>query len=114
VISEGAKRTYDWNDLVRKRIITHDVDGMPFVLTIEPDNKSFHAFNTSAGSERLRFVLRDSTTMTDAGTGSLWTLNGVCIEGAHKGMKLVRVQAYQEYLHSWEQFHPESRRVVEN
>jgi hypothetical protein len=29
-------------------------------------------------------------------------------------MKLVRVQAYQEYLHSWEQFHPESRRVVEN
>jgi hypothetical protein len=114
VIIEGAKRTYDWNDLVRKRIITHDVDGMPFVLTIEPDNKSFHAFNTSAGSERLRFVLRDSTTMTDAGTGSLWTLNGVCIEGAHKGMKLVRVQAYQEYLHSWEQFHPESRRVVEN
>ena len=117
IIDDDTKRTYDWNDLVRKRIITDDVDGRPIVLTIEPDNKSFHAFRAYFGNrksmERLRFTLRDSTTMTDSGTGSVWTLTGFCIEGALKGIKLYRAQAYQEYLHSWEQFHPTARRVVE-
>lgn len=114
LIADKAKRTYDWNSLVSKRIITDDVDGTPVVLTIEADNKSFHAYTATVGSERLRFTLRDSTSMTDQASGSVWDLKGVCIEGAHKGVKLTRVQAYQEYLHSWEQFHPTSRRVVEN
>lgn len=114
LIAGKAKRTYDWNSLVSKRIITDDVDGTPVVLTIEADNKSFHAYTATVGSERLRFTLRDSTSMTDQASGSVWDLKGVCIEGAHKGVKLTRVQAYQEYLHSWEQFHPTSRRVVEN
>ena len=112
LIAGKAKRTYDWNSLASRRIITDDVDGTPVVLTIEADNKSFHAFTATVGSERLRFTLRDSTSMTDQASGSVWDLKGVCIEGAHKGVKLIRVQAYQEYLHSWEQFHPESRRVV--
>lgn len=114
LIAGKAERTYDWNSLVSRRIITDDVNGTPVVLTIEADNKSFQAYTATVGTERLRFTLRDSTSMTDQASGSVWDLRGVCIEGAHKGMKLARVQAYQEYLHSWEQFHPTSRRVVEN
>lgn len=118
VITADAERTYDWNALVRRRIITDEVNGTPIVLTIEEDNKSFHAFKADFGSgdsvRRLHFTLRDSTTMTDSKTGSVWSLRGNCLEGAHHGLKLYRVQAYQEYLHSWEQFHPQSRRVVEN
>jgi len=33
-------------------------------------------------------------------------MNGLCVEGKLKGQQLSAVQAYQEFWHSWKNFHP--------
>jgi len=44
--------------------------------------------------------------LKDSNTGSLWNLNGLCISGPLKDQHLQPVQSYQEFWHSWSNFHP--------
>ena len=46
----------------------------------------------------------------DVNTGSKWNYEGVCVDGKLKGNRLKSVRCYQEFLHSWEFFHPQSIR----
>jgi hypothetical protein len=48
-------------------------------------------------------------TLVDLTTGSKWNSVGVCINGPLKGQSLKPVQAYQEFWHSWKNFHPNTR-----
>lgn len=107
----SASRTYDWNNLQRRRIVEDTVSGTPLMLVLETDDKSFHAYHTTVEGQRLRFSIADSAHLIDSGTESIWTFGGQCISGPMQGKRLQRIQAHQEYLHSWEQFHPEAKRV---
>lgn len=106
-----AARTYDWNTLEHDRVLHDQVATTPLVITMESDRASFHAFEARNGARSLRFTRSSDSTMVDQQTGSTWTLNGRCIEGELRGTQLKRVQAHQEYLHSWEQFNPGAKRV---
>ena len=48
--------------------------------------------------------------IVDTYTQSLWNVDGLCIVGKLKGLSLTSIASYQEYLHSWEYFHPKSIR----
>jgi hypothetical protein len=48
--------------------------------------------------------------IVDTYTQSLWNMDGLCIDGKLKGLALTPIASYQEYLHSWEYFHPKSSR----
>jgi len=110
---DGHAKAYDWNDLVKQRIINDTFQNMPVVLVLENDNRSFHVWNRKVNEHVLDFKLEDATqTMKDNATGSVWNMNGECIEGALKGNKLLPVQAYQEFWHSWESFHPGTVKYV--
>ncbi len=52
--------------------------------------------NTVSGEETLK----------DMATNSVWNMNGECIQGVLKGKRLAQIQAYQEFWHSWQSFHP--------
>jgi hypothetical protein len=39
-------------------------------------------------------------------TNSTWSIDGNCAEGSMKGYRLKTVQSYQEFWHSWKEFHP--------
>lgn len=111
VISGTNARTYDWNDLVRLRLVQDDLAGVPVLLVIERDNKSFHVYSTRVGSQTLKFVFADSV-MVDEATKSVWSYDGYCMQGALQGKQLSKLEAYQEYLHSWEYFQPHAKRVA--
>lgn len=107
-----SAHTYDWTSLQRTRIIHDQLAGTPLVVIMVPDYRSFHAFVTRVGSETLRFRVKDDSTLVDQATGSTWTNTSRCIDGTLSGAQLKRIQAYQEYLHSWEQFNPGAKRIV--
>jgi hypothetical protein len=100
----GKSRAYDWNKLIKKRVINDLIGQTPLLLTIEPNNKSFYVFTLS---DSLHFQY-DSTTQTlkDERTKTSWQLNGMCLNGQLKGERLVAIQSYQEFWHSWHSFHP--------
>lgn len=100
-------RAYDWNDLLRKRMIMDTLSGVSILLLLEKDNVSFHAWKTFFNDQQLHFRFEESSqTLRDSLTNTVWDINGNCIEGSFKGNKLTPVPAYQEFWHSWKSFHP--------
>ncbi len=109
VVHNNKAKTYDWNMLVSERIITDSIDDIPLLLVLQKDSASFHAFSRKYMDEVLNFNL-DADTLIDINSASKWNMQGNCFEGKLKGSKLSKVTAYQEFLHSWEYFHPNAAR----
>jgi len=102
--SGGRSKVYDWNNLVRDRVIPDTIGKRHLLLTIEPDNKTFYALSYN---DSLSFEYDTSAkTIRDSNTHSTWSPSGICTAGPLKGTQLQTVQAYQEFWHSWRTFHP--------
>jgi hypothetical protein len=102
-------RTYDWNQLVKQRFIQDSLPNKPIVLFLENDTASFHTYSRIINNMTLTF-LKKQDSIWDVNTGSQWNYDGICIDGKLKGNALNSVSSYQEFLHSWEFFHPKSIR----
>jgi len=76
-------------------------------LALENDSTSFHVWSRIVNGRTLHFEKNGlRNTLTDSDTHSVWNMNGTCIEGALKDSQLTTVQSYQEFWHSWKNFHP--------
>jgi hypothetical protein len=95
--------------LASERMIVDSIDDNPLLLVLEKDSASFHAFSRMYMNEILNFNL-DADTLIDMNSTSKWNMQGECFDGKYKGAKLTKVAAYQEFLHSWEYFHPNALR----
>jgi hypothetical protein len=71
---------------------------------VEADTLSFHAFVRRVSGKALHFE-RSEGGLRDQETGSAWNWQGICLKGPLAGNVLPRVQAHQEYWHSWQRFH---------
>ncbi|MBV9987527.1 MAG: DUF3179 domain-containing protein [Chitinophagaceae bacterium] len=100
-------KAYDWNRLVKERLIQDSFPGLPVLLVLEKDTVSFHAWSRVLDGNALQFTkTADPELIRDGNTGSDWNMDGFCVSGVLKGKKLSLVKAYQEYWHSWREFHP--------
>ena len=104
-------RTYDWNLLVKDRMIQDSLPNLSILILLENDTASFQSFNRSVNKTSLVFEKKGET-IIDLNTKSLWNYEGLCLEGKLKGTSLERIDCYQEFLHSWEFFHPNSERYL--
>jgi hypothetical protein len=103
-------KAYDWIELQRKRVINDDVNGTAIVVLANPDSMSFHVYERMIDNDELDFSLTaDGTRISDSKTGSRWNWDGRCDEGTFIGKRLMPIQAYQEYWHSWQTFHPSTK-----
>jgi len=104
VQSGGRSKAYDWNNLVRDRVIPDTIGKTHLLLTIGPDDRTFYALSYN---DSLTFLYDTSARkIRDLNTRSTWLPSGICIDGPMKGAQLQPVQAYQEFWHSWRTFHP--------
>jgi hypothetical protein len=104
---KDKEKAYDWNELLQQKMISDSVNGTSLLLTTEPNSKSFYALNRAVNGQVLQFIQGSSKDiLEDTETHSTWKLNGVCTGGPLQGNQLQRVQAYQEFWHSWKNFHP--------
>lgn len=110
----GNAKAYDWNDLVKQRIINDTFQNMPIVLVLENDNRSFHVWNRKLDEQVLQFNMDDAAQTLKESGGSVLNMNGEFIDGPLKGKKLLPVQSYQEFWHSWESFHPGTQKFIFN
>jgi hypothetical protein len=103
----GLEKAYDWNDLLKDNFIQDTIGRHPVLLLLEKDTASFHVYNRSLQGRTL-FFIRDQVAdlLTDSNTHSIWNGTGHCISGALKDVQLDTLAAYQEFWHSWKQFHP--------
>jgi hypothetical protein len=102
-------KAYDWIELQKLKIVNDNINQTPVVILANPDSMSFHVYERILDSDTLFFSdVPGGIKFADAATGSLWNWDGRCVDGSLKGKLLKPVQAYQEYWHSWQTFHPHS------
>ena len=100
-IGENSK-AYDWNRLVKERVINDFVGNKPIVLTLAADNKSFFAYERF--SETRLFSIQNDTLILD---NQRFTLDGQLLDANYK-FPLKPIKAHQEFWHSWLNFHPKT------
>jgi hypothetical protein len=105
-------RAYDWNQLVKQKVTNDSLAGTPLLLMVASDSATFHVWNRKVNGQTLHFTADSTDSFRDQETGSVWNRHGICTEGLLKGKKMARIPASQEYLHSWETFHPATTRFL--
>ena len=94
----GKSRAYDWNRLLRERVVNDEVGGQPIVLVLASDSASFFAYRRP--DVDTRFSLAADRLV--AGDRS-YTLGG-----RGEADSLTPVFASQEFWHSWRSFHSDT------
>ena len=111
VLANGKPKAYDWNEVVMKKIIQDSINKVALLITVEPNKQTFYVLNRTVADKVLHFSYDVATNkIHDAETNSEWNLNGICVDGLLKGKQLVSIQAYQEFWHSWQSFHPDTEK----
>jgi hypothetical protein len=107
-INNQAK-AYDWNELQQKRIIEDSVADIPLLLIMKESNRTFYVLNRHTDKGVLHFLYDASgAVLYDQETNSTWSIDGKCTGGDMQGYQLRAVQSYQEFWHSWKEFHPQT------
>lgn len=84
------------------------IDGAPRVVFWDAVGGAAMAYVPRAGDQNLQFEVRQDR-IADTGTGSIWTVDGVAIEGPLAGTRLPPVaEAYVAYWFAWAEFHPDA------
>lgn len=102
----GREKAYDWNDVLKLRVINDNIGKDAILIVLENNDQNFQAYNRNLEGQIFEFKFIDGNTISDIQTASIWNLDGICIDGALKGKQLIPIQAYQEFYHSWKEFHP--------
>ncbi len=105
VITNGKAKAYNWRQLVKTRLVNDNLANTPIVVSLEKDSLTYHVWNRTVNGKELHFNLDPTGQLTDTETASVWDWDGLCTSGTNKGAKLDKIQAYQEYRHSWNHFH---------
>ena len=105
----GKAKAYDWNYLVKKTLINDAIMENPIIIVVEDNQQSFYAFSSLVNDEILQFSkTAEADKLIDLQTNSVWTRSGKCVNGPLNGTQLKSIQAYQEFWHSWQYFHPKT------
>ena len=96
----AISKAYDWNKLKEMRIINDKVGEKPIALVLSLDNQSFVAFERS--SEAETFAFRNDTLIVNE---KHYNFSGRDLASSQQ---LKKVNAYQEFWHSWRTFHPQT------
>ncbi len=103
IVIENSAKAYDWNRLQTERLINDEVSGVPIVLALARDDKSFFAFERPA--KDVIFTFRDEHLLSDK---LVYNLAGKPLGETAQALK--RINAYQEFWHSWQTFHPNTEK----
>ena len=99
VIVGTESMAYDWNRLQKERIIYDKINGLPISVILAKDNNSFVALERSADDQV--FTLSNDTLISG---GDHYNFIGKSLNNNKPDLK--KLNAYQEYWHSWQIFHP--------
>ena len=103
----SVARAYDWNQLVKHRLVEDEADGTLLLAVTDSEGDSAFVYERSIDGRPLSFGLTKDG-MKDAETGSSWDCFGRCTKGKLKGKALTQLQSYKQYVRAWVTFHPDA------
>ena len=98
---EGVSKAYDWNQLKAERVLNDKIKNTAIVIALAADNQSYAVFKRS---DTAQFSVRNDTLVAGL---QAFDFSGRALQD---GESLQRINAYQEFWHSWRTFHPGTER----
>ena len=99
-----ARKAYDWNMLLAKRIIHDNINEIPVLLVLAKDQKSFFAFERP--SQNALFTINQDTLVFN---NRHYRIDG---KGLDTSWSLEQLPVYQEFWHSWRTFNPATEKFI--
>ena len=93
---DGKSKAYDWAQLKELKVLNDQVGTTPVVIAIASDGQSFAAYKRDNGQH---FILRNDSLVSGGLTYDFHGRSG-------NERRLAPVKIYQEFWHSWKEFHP--------
>jgi hypothetical protein len=117
---DGASRAYPWDALVKQSPVVDHLHGVPLLVAVGPDSKSFRVFISRIDGKDAEFFLKGESegeakaapappkawTLLDSATASEWNFQGCAISGPSQGKCLDRVPSLKDYWFDWRNYHP--------
>lgn len=103
IVTGENSKAYDWKGLEKKRIINDVIGNQPIVLALASDNKTFVALQRTSSKQQL--VIRNDSLYDEKGNS--YNLLGKSQKSGISNLN--KINAYQEYWHSWKTFHPDAK-----
>ena len=94
-----SSKAYDWNRLQKERIIYDELDNQPIAVILSKDSSSFVVLERL--NKEQTFSLANDTLKSATHN---YNFMGQSLNPTVSDLK--RINAYQEYWHSWQHFHP--------
>jgi hypothetical protein len=116
---DGAARAYPWEAFAKQSPVLDRVNGMPLLLVLGPDGKSFRVFVGRIDGHDADFFLQGDDaadapaekkewTLLDTTTASQWNFRGCATSGPAQGKCLARIPALKDYWFDWRNYHPDT------
>ena len=119
---DGASRAYPWEKLVKQSPVVDHIQGVPLLIAVGPDGKSFRVFKGRIDGKDAEFFLKAETevatkaapatpkswTLLDTATASEWNFQGCAISGPAQGKCLDPIPALKDYWFDWRNYHPDT------
>jgi hypothetical protein len=118
---DGASRAYPWDAVLKQSPIVDHMQGVPLLIAVGRDGKSFRVFKSRIDGRDAEFFLKGesegdtkaapkaapkSWTLLDTATASEWNFQGCAISGPSQGKCLDRIPALKDYWFDWRNYHP--------
>jgi len=100
---QGTSKAYDWNHLLRAKIIHDKIEDIPILIVLSNEQHSFVAYKR-INSLQI-FQIKNDTLITE---NNSYDFFGNPLDSAIAPLK--SIPAYQEYWHSWKEFHPDTKK----
>ena len=94
---DGKSKAYDWIELKMSQIINDKIGETPIVIAISSDENSFATFKRESGEQ---FTIQNDSLISARGKFDF--------AGRGADNNLQPVISYQEFWHSWKEFHPDT------
>jgi Protein of unknown function (DUF3179) len=94
----NVSKAYDWKKLKKEQIINDRVGDKDILLVLSSDSQSFSAFER--GQNEIFLVRHDTISINNR----LYDFSGKELKEPFSRLK--KINAYQEFWHSWRRFHP--------
>lgn len=103
VQTDSGSKAYDWIDLKSKRVIHDKIGRTPVVVALASDDQTFLVIERKASEE---FTVRNDSLISS-------TRQLDFAGRAKNGARAAVLKSYQEYWHSWKEFHPDTEAMRE-
>ena len=92
-------KAYDWNRLQKERIIYDELDNQPIAIVLSKDSLSFVVLQR-LNKEQVFTLVNDTLKSKE----NSYNFMGISSNPSNPHLKTIN--GYQEYWHSWQTFHP--------